>query len=173
MSMNISEMIEQKLADRVGAKTTKRKDIADYWESCNIAVDVKSNNVNKTNFSPNLVSCRKVYDFLSNERNQLKFIFVDYKLIDNDVEILNETEVFIEEIDWDCLSIQNQGTGVIQKSKPLKRTIKMDRQEWLGVFREKYSEYVDRQHEKLENMKNLIAKPQITTDSTLERFFKY
>jgi hypothetical protein len=151
--MNISDKIEEQYALKANSSITSRKDIADYWETPNIAVNVKSNNIKKNNFSPNLVSCKKIYDFLLNSKNQFKLIFVDYEIKDDEPHIIGDQTVFIEEIDWSCLSIQCQGTGVIQRSKPLIVRPKVSRAEWINEFRQQYADYIERQHEKLNELK--------------------
>lgn len=161
MTRNISEQIEEHYALKANAEITSKKDIADYWETPNIAVNVKSNNVKKNNFSPNLVSCKKIYDFLMIPKNQFKLIFVDYELTKNGYDILSDQTVLIEEIDWSCLSIQCQGTGVIQRSKPLTLRSKVSRLEWISEFRQHYAEYIERQNKKLNELREHFQLHQI------------
>ena len=152
---DISVQIEEHYAKKANAVTTTRKDIGDYWETDKIAVNVKSNNVEKENFSPNLVSCKRVYDFLSaHPKNRLKFIFVDYELDSKgNYKVLKDKKVEMEEIDWECLSIQCQGTGVIQRSSELKTRPIIDREDWLNEFRDHYEEYLQRQEQKMNDLR--------------------
>ena len=151
---NLSEQIEKIYADKAGKTTTSRKCIADYWETPNVAVNVKSNDIHKENFLPRLVSCRPVYDFLKDPNNQLKFIFVYYDAIE-DLKIVNESQpIYIEELDWDCLSINCQGDGFIaMKKKCVKKPIlrsKVDRITWMSEFKTHYASYIQKEQIKLQ-----------------------
>src|SRR5210317_640355 len=100
------EKIEEIIAKKYGSSTTSRKNIGDFMLSSMEAVDVKSNNIAKNNFSPNMVSAKKVFDYLK-EDNLLYFIFVDYEIKNNKIHILEESDLIpINYIDWSCLSIQ-------------------------------------------------------------------
>ena len=68
-----------------------------------------------------MISIKKMHKWVFEERNDLSFIFVDYKEQGDDLQILSESDpIPIEHISWDCLSIEAQGYGVIQKVGPLK-----------------------------------------------------
>ena len=165
---NISEQIEKIYADKAGKAITSRKCIADYWEDTNhyggkVAVNVKSNDINKQNFLPRLVSCRPAYDFLLDYRNELKFIFVDYQNVDGHLNIVDDSNpISIEEIDWKYMSIQCQGDGFLAlNTKTLNhgannnrwqilRDKKPSRDEWLEEFREHYINYIRKENLKLQ-----------------------
>src|SRR5580704_11347676 len=71
--------------------------------------------------SPNMISVQKMHKWVFEQRNDLSFVFVDYKEQDGQLEILKQTEpIPIEQISWDCLSIEAQGYGVIQMCRTLK-----------------------------------------------------
>ena len=64
-----------------------------------------------------MISIRKMHKWVFEERKDLSFIFVDYEEEGEDLRILKETKpIPIENIRWDCLSIEAQGYGVIQKT---------------------------------------------------------
>ena len=68
-----------------------------------------------------MISIKKMHKLVFEERKKLSFIFVDYEVKGDDLNILKETEsVPIEHIRWDCLSLEAQGYGVIQKAGSLK-----------------------------------------------------
>ena len=70
-----------------------------------------------------MISIQKMHKWVFEERNDLSFIFVDYKEQGDNPKILNESDLIpIEHISWDCLSIEAQGYGVIQKVGHLKRS---------------------------------------------------
>jgi hypothetical protein len=119
--MDEYRIIENLMADKYGKSTTTRKAIGDFMLADNHAVNVKSNNVAKQNYSPNMISIKKMHKWVFEERKELSFIFVDYEKKGDDLKILNEPSLIpIEQISWDCLSIEAQGYGVIQKISQLK-----------------------------------------------------
>src|SRR5437762_10297206 len=113
--MDLYTKIEKMCRDKYGMCATTRKAIGDFMLSDSHAVNVKSNNVDKANYSPNMISIKMMHTWVFEERKQLSFIFVDYKHGANGMEILDETDpIPIEHISWDCLTIEAQGYGVIQ-----------------------------------------------------------
>ena len=114
--MDSYTQIEKLIANKYAKNTTTRKAVGDFMLADNHAVNVKSNNVEKQNYSPNMISIKKMHIWVFEEKNELSFIFVDYKEVGDDLEILKESDLIpIEKISWDCLSIEAQGYGVIQK----------------------------------------------------------
>ena len=149
--MDAYEKIEEMVAKKYGSSTTSRKNIGDFMLSSEEAVDVKSNNIHKNNFSPNMVSAKKAYDYLM-EGNLLYFVFVDYELQGSHINILEESDLIpINYIDWSCLSIQCQGNGVIQKSKPLK-IVQQSVDSWIKELKDAYSVYIEKERTKLLNL---------------------
>ena len=88
----------------------------------NYAVDVKSNNIDKNNYSPNICSAYKLYKWIQNSNNKLSYIFVDYREDSlGKITIIEDSGLVpVEHISWDCLDIRCQGKGVIQLSRNLK-----------------------------------------------------
>ena len=106
--------IEKLIADKYGKETTTRKAVGDFMLTDTHAVNVKSNNVAKQNYSPNMISIQKMHKWVFEERNDLSFIFIDYREKGDNLQILSESDpIPIEHISWDCLSIEAQGYGVI------------------------------------------------------------
>ena len=121
--MDDYKKIEVETAIKYGAvaKGTK-KSIGDFLLDNNITkpVNVKSNNLDKNNYSPNIISAKRLINWL-NKNNELYFIFVDYKKTETGIEIISDSGLVpIHKISWDCLTIESQGWGVIQMSKKLK-----------------------------------------------------
>ena len=118
--MDTYSSIEKLIADQHGKKLGTRKAIGDFMLTDSHAVNVKSNNVEKQNYSPSMMSIQRMHKWVFEDRHDLSFIFVDYKQRqDGTQEILKITEpVPIEQISWDCLSIEAQGYGVIQMCRP-------------------------------------------------------
>ncbi len=103
--MDAYEKIEVLIAAkyRKAGKMT-RKAVGDFMMSDDHAVNVKSNNLAKQNYSPNIISIKKMHRWVFEEKKNISFIFVDYKVIGDDLKIVKETELIpIENISWSCL----------------------------------------------------------------------
>lgn len=149
--MDAYRTIENLIADKYGKSTTTRKAIGDFMIADNHAVNVKSNNVAKQNYSPNMISIKKMHKWVFEERNELSFIFVDYEKKGDDLKILNETSLIpIEQISWDCFSIEAQGYGVIQKISPLKIIRDQTKRDFYKGFLAAYEKYMQKEHKKHE-----------------------
>lgn len=59
--MDAYSKIEKLMADKYGKAMTTRKAVGDFMLADNHAVNVKSNNVAKQNYSPNMTSIKKVH----------------------------------------------------------------------------------------------------------------
>tara|TARA_R100000234_G_scaffold89252_1_gene57591 strand:+ start:217 stop:699 length:483 start_codon:yes stop_codon:yes gene_type:complete len=151
-----AERIEQIYADKYNTTTTSRKNIGDIYVD-DVPINIKSNDVNGENYSPNLMSADKLFDYLSDSNNELKFMFVDYENDGDEIVILNERLVNAEHISWDCLSIQCQGRGVIQVSSSLKIDETQTREEFLKGFSPAYEQYLGKEREKLNTLEEKYA----------------
>ena len=149
------ELIEEMYAKKYNTTTTSRKDIGDIYVD-GIPINIKSNNVEKNNYSPNMISAKKALDYLSDGGNLLKFLFVSYKIGDG-IEIIKEQMVDVENISWDCLTIQCQGNGVIQMNKPLLVNKNQTREEWLKSLKNQYIDYINRERKKLNKLERLVS----------------
>jgi hypothetical protein len=149
--MDEYRIIENLMADKYGKSTTTRKAIGDFMLADNHAVNVKSNNVAKQNYSPNMISIKKMHKWVFEERKELSFIFVDYEKKGDDLKILNEPSLIpIEQISRDCLSIEAQGYGVIQKISQLKIIRDQTKREFYKGFLAAYEKYRQKEHKKHE-----------------------
>jgi len=147
--MDAYEKIEEIIAKEYGSSTTTRKAIGDFMLSDTEAVNVKSNNIHKNNYSPNIMSADKAWKWLS-KGNSLYFIFVDYSLDDGKVVIKEKTDLIpIEHISWDCLNIRCQGRGVIQRTKSLIVDNKQTLEDWKQGLSKEYSTYIAKERQKL------------------------
>lgn len=153
--------IEQLIADKYGKPTTTRKAVGDFMLAENHAVNVKSNNVAKQNYSPNMISIKKMHEWVFEDRNELSFIFVDYEEKGDELKVLSESDLLpIEHISWDCLSIEAQGYGVIQRIGPLKTVKGQTKRDFYKGFLAAYEKYRQKEHKKHENFaKRFIKDP--------------
>jgi len=159
--MDAYKKIEDMMAAKYGRSTTTRKAIGDFMLSDDHAVNVKSNNVAKQNYSPNIISIKKMHEWVFENRKELSFIFVDYEEEGDDLRVLNETELIpIEHISWDCLSIEAQGYGVIQKIGVLKMIPTQTKRDFYKGFLSAYEKYRRKEHKKHEDFaKRFIQDP--------------
>jgi len=120
-----------------------------------------SKNVAKQNYSPNMISIKKMHKWVFEERKDLSFIFADYEEQGGNLRILKETKpIPIEHISWDCLSIEAQGYGVIQKIGPLKTIETQTKRGFYKAFLVAYEKYMNKERKKHENfVKNFIRDP--------------
>src|SRR2546426_330933 len=103
--MDAYEQIQALMAKKYGKETTTRKATGDFMLSDDHAVNVKSNNVDKENYSPNMISIKKMHEWVFEKRKELSFLFVDYRERGDEIKILEETGLIpIEHISWDCLT---------------------------------------------------------------------
>jgi hypothetical protein len=143
--------IEKLIAEKYKKSTTTKKAVGDFMLAENHAVNVKSNNVKKENYSPNMISIQKMHKWVFEERNELSFIFVDYQETDDEPTILAETKpIRIEHIGWECLSIEAQGYGVIQKVKPLIHLPNQTKRDFYAGFLTAYQKFLTKERKKHE-----------------------
>jgi hypothetical protein len=151
MIMDAYSQIEKLIADKYEKDTTTRKAVGDFMLTDTHAVNVKSNNVAKQNYSPNMISIQKMHKWVFEDRQDLSFIFVDYKDHNGTLKIVKESQpIPIEHISWDCLSIEAQGYGVIQKVGPLKIVPSQTKREFYEGFLAAYAKYMQKERRKHE-----------------------
>lgn len=149
--METYEVIEEMVAQKYGRDTTTRKAVGDFMLTESHAVNVKSNNVDKQNYSPNMISIKKMHKWVFEDRNELSFVFVDYRADSGELEVLSQSDLVpIEHINWDCLSIEAQGYGVIQKPRPLILDKSQSKRDFYVGFLEAYEKYREKERKKHE-----------------------
>lgn len=152
--------IEVETAKKHGA-TAKgtRKSIGDFLLNDDIQkpVNVKSNNIAKTNYSPNIISAKRLIKWLQQDGNQLYFIFVNYKKTDKGVEVIDDSGLVpVEHLSWDCLTIEAQGWGVIQMVGGLKIDEKQDLKGFFRGMKKAYEKYMDKETKKMAKIREMI-----------------
>lgn len=163
--MDAYEKIEKQIAKQYGKGPTTKKAVGDFMLSENHAVNVKSNNVAKQNYSPNMISIKKMHKWVYEQRNQLSFIFVDYEEQGGDLRILKKSDLIpIEHISWGCLSIEAQGYGVIQKIGPLMTIKTQTKRDFYKGFLAAYGKYMRKEKKKHENFAKRFIKNPNTID---------
>ena len=125
------------------------------------AVNVKSNNIKKQNYSPNIISIKRMHEWVYEKRNDLSFIFVNYEIRDGDPYIISESDLIrMEHISWDCLSIEAQGYGVIQKVKDLIVDEKQTKRKFYKGFLIAYDKYLQKEKKKHEAFAKKLIDPE-------------
>lgn len=152
--------IEVETARKHGA-TAKgtRKSIGDFLLNDNIQkpVNVKSNNVAKKNYSPNIISAKRLIKWLQQDGNELYFIFVDYRKTDNGIEIVKDSGLVpVQHLSWNCLTIEAQGWGVIQMSKALEINKKQDLKGFFRGMKNAYETYIGKETKKMAKIREMI-----------------
>ncbi|MFK7981801.1 MAG: hypothetical protein AB8G86_17600 [Saprospiraceae bacterium] len=152
--------IEVEFAKRFGveAKST-RKSIGDFYLNDDLSkpVNVKSNNVDKKNYSPNIISGKKLIEWVLNKGNELHFIFVDYEKIDGKIEIIRDSGLIpFYHLSWDCLSIEAQGWGVIQMNKDLKIDKNQTQADFFKGMKVGYEKYIGKEERKMTKIREMI-----------------
>ncbi|WP_114782272.1 hypothetical protein [Botryobacter ruber] len=158
--MDVFRTIEVRIAEKHGAiaKGT-RKSIGDFLLNDDIKrpVNVKSNNLDKNNYSPNIISAKRLIKWLKQEGNELFFIFVDYKLTENGPKIFRDSGLIpVHNLSWNCLTIEAQGWGVIQMCKPLEVDMNQDIKGFLRGMKNAYETYMRKEARKVEIIKEMI-----------------
>jgi hypothetical protein len=136
-----------------------RKSIGDFLfdNKINMPVNVKSNDLNKNNYSPNIISAKRLIKWLEDEDNELFFIFVDYIKTKDGIEIIDDSGLIpVQHISWDCLTIEAQGWGVIQMPKTLVIDKTQDKKAFLKGMRIAYETYMDKETKKMSKIKEMI-----------------
>ncbi|MEW6761680.1 MAG: hypothetical protein AB1437_12705 [Pseudomonadota bacterium] len=149
--MDKYEQVEELIANKHG-QTTKgrtRKAIGDFMLNSSHAVNVKSNNVDKQNYSPNMISIKRMHEWVYKENKQLSFVFVDYEVKNSEINVINDTApIPIEHISWECLSIEAQGYGAIQKVGELVVNPKQTKRQFYEGFLTEYQKFRNKEESK-------------------------
>ncbi len=156
--MDIYEQIEKFSAEKHGAVVSEtKKSIGDFMLNANHPVNVKSNNVDKNNYSPNMISAKRLVKWLSDPNNSLSFIFIDYKVVNGKPKILHDTGLVpVEHLTWECMSIQAQGWGVIQMSGDLKIDSTQNREVFLRGLRSAWEIFIEKERQKMSKIEEMI-----------------
>ncbi len=152
--------IEVETAKKHGAtaKGTK-KSIGDFLlgDDIRMPVNVKSNNISKSNYSPNIISAKRLIKWLQQDGNQLYFIFVDYKKTDEGLEVIDDSGLVpVQHISWNCLTIEAQGWGVIQMSGALEIDETQDFDGFFCGMKKAYEKYIDKEAQKQAKIREMI-----------------
>lgn len=152
--------VEIEIAKKHGAtaKGTK-KSIGDFLLGDDIRrpVNVKSNNLARRNYSPNIISAKRLIQWLKEDDNELFFIFADYKKTGLGIEIVNDSGLIpVYQISWNCLTIEAQGWGVIQMCRPLEVDRSQDLKSFFRGMKIAYEKYMIKETKKMAKIIEMI-----------------
>jgi hypothetical protein len=158
--MDTYTKIEKLIASQHGKTLGTRKAIGDFMLTDSHAVNVKSNNLDKQNYSPNMISIKKMHEWVFEDRHDLSFVFVDYKHEHGKLEVIKQSDLIpIEHLSWNCLSIEAQGYGVIQMNRTLEVVPHQTKSEFYKGFLAAYGKYLQKEKKKHENFAKKIINP--------------
>ena len=126
--MDDYKAIEKSIAKKYNAEAKgTKKSIGDFLLDNNDKkpVNVKSNNLGNNNYSPNIISAKRLIKWIEDPTNELYFIFVNYNKEGKEIKVVDDSGLIpVHHLSWNCLSIEAQGWGVIQKKKKKMNAIK-------------------------------------------------
>lgn len=158
--MDAYRTVEIEIAKKHNAEAKgTRKSIGDFLLENDIKkpVNVKSNNLDKNNYSPNIISAKRLIEWLKQEGNELYFIFVDYKVTEKDIVIVRDSGLVpVHNLSWNCLTIEAQGWGVIQMCKKLEIDWNQDIKGFFNGMKKAYETYMSKEAKKVEKIKAMI-----------------
>lgn len=158
--MDAYKKIEERIRKKYGKDETTRKAVGDFMLADDHAVNIKSNNVEKANYSPNMISIKKMHEWVYEKKNLLSFVFVDYSEQNGELVVLKETGLVpIQSIDWSCLSIEAQGYGVIQMPRPLKIIPSQTKSQFYEGFLVGYKKFIEKERRKHERFAEKFLDP--------------
>jgi hypothetical protein len=99
-----------------------------------------------------MISIKVLHQWVFEEKKQLSFIFVDYEeTASGGYTILEQTGLVpVHHISWDCLSIEAQGYGVVQKCRPLRLDASQTLREFYEGMMREYKRFRDKEEKKHE-----------------------
>jgi hypothetical protein len=158
--MDAYQEIEAKVAQKYNAVADRtKKSIGDFLLNGNIyqPVNVKSNNLAKKNYSPNIISAKKLTEWILEEGNELYFVFVDYNVTKTGLVIENDSGLIpFYHLSWKCLTIEAQGWGVIQMCKSREVDESQDIKGFLRGLKAAYEVFLKKEARKVDIIKGMI-----------------
>jgi hypothetical protein len=152
--------IEIQIAKEYGAIAAgAKKSIGDFLLNGDLQkpVNVKSNNIAKNNYSPNIISAKRLIEWLQQDGNRLYFIFVDYRKTDAGIEVIGKSGLVpVEHLSWNCLTIEAQGWGVIQLSRELEVDVNQDKAGFFRGMKTAYEKYLEKETRKMAKIREMI-----------------
>ena len=159
MQRGVADYIETLCCDKVNELSTTElivsealsvrsiEDVEIKFNDNHYKIDIKTHDVNRDFSMPNLISIDRARKYLAVLTNHIIYIFIDYKIEEDIVTIINAVVKHIENLDWSYLAIQNLGKGQLQiksMTNGLFFNESVTRKEWLDRLIKEGSEYYER-----------------------------
>jgi len=118
-------------------------------------LDPKSHNVESEFSMPNLSSISRIKKLFDNDKREMMYVFVDYKIDGQVVRIEDIKVLYLWELDMSMLGIGALGKGQLQIKNLNKELVISDegKQIWYGKLKTQVKEYLAKQIKKIEKQK--------------------
>ena len=118
-------------------------------------LDPKSHNVDSEFSMPNLSSISRIKKLFDNDKKEMMYVFVDYKIDGQVVRIEDIKVLYLWELDMSMLGIGALGKGQLQIKNLNKELVISDegKQIWYGKLKTQVKEYLVKQIKKIEKQK--------------------
>lgn len=150
--MDDYKAIEKSIAKKYNAEAKgTKKSIGDFLLDNNDKkpVNVKSNNLGNNNYSPNIISAKRLIKWIEDPTNELYFIFVNYNKEGKEIKVVDDSGLIpVHHLSWNCLSIEAQGWGVIQMPKTLEIDSTQDVETFKKGLKKAYEHYISKEEKK-------------------------
>ena len=161
MSFDDYRSIEMQVALKYDAEAKgTRKSIGDFLlhGKQHLPVNVKSNNLDNKNYSPNMMSAKRLIKWWGKASdNEMYFLFIDYRKGADGLDLISDSGLIkAEQLSWNCLTIEAQGWGVIQMYKPREIVANQTREEFLHGMKLAYAKYLGKETAKMAAIREMI-----------------
>ena len=145
------------LINEVKLSTGKKsmEDVSVVSNGVTYMLDPKSHNVDSEFSMPNLSSISRIKKLFDNDKKEMMYVFVDYKIDGQVVRIEDIKVLYLWELDMSMLGIGALGKGQLQIKNLNKELVISDegKQIWYGKLKTQVKEYLAKQIKKIEKQK--------------------
>ena len=159
MKLNLTYPISEMYGNEDGAKFLERK-VQEQFNQYppasqrvrlydvkvkNWALNIKTADLNAGFNKGRLGACTVITELVENLNNELEYKFIFYKIVDDEINIIDERDYQLEELEYD---IGPQGWGLLQpiiKNGKVQTHEKISREEWLIDFSYRYEVWGEKQ----------------------------
>ena len=131
------------------------EDVSVVSDGVTYMLDPKSHNVDSEFSMPNLSSISRIKKLFDNDKKEMMYVFVDYKIDGQVVKIEDIKVLYLWELDMSMLGIGALGKGQLQIKNLNKELVISDegKQIWYGKLKTQVKEYLAKQIKKIEKQK--------------------
>ena len=131
------------------------EDVSVVSDGVTYMLDPKSHNVDSEFSMPNLSSISRIKKLFDNDKKEMMYVFVDYRIFGQVVRIEDIKVLYLWELDMSMLGIGALGKGQLQIKNLNKELVISDegKQIWYGKLKTQVKEYLAKQIKKIEKQK--------------------